>query len=83
MTDIAHKCSKCGSLLDEGAKFCEECGASVDGGPTPPVLATEPAADANPLDDITNTQRMSKIYMKGAEVDRASLRPALTRALTN
>src|SRR5438094_7122491 len=33
--------------------------------------------DANPLDDITNTQRISKIYMKGAEVDRASMRPAL------
>jgi imidazolonepropionase-like amidohydrolase len=35
--------------------------------------------DRNPLDDITNTQRISKIYMKGAEVDRASLRPSLTR----
>jgi serine/threonine protein phosphatase PrpC len=53
VTDIAHKCSTCGSLLDEGAKFCEECGASVDGGPTPPVLATEPAAEANPLDDVS------------------------------
>jgi imidazolonepropionase-like amidohydrolase len=30
--------------------------------------------DANPLDDITNTQRISTIYVKGAEVDRASLR---------
>jgi imidazolonepropionase-like amidohydrolase len=39
--------------------------------------------DANPLDDITNTQRISKIYMKGAEVDRASLRPSLTRTFTN
>jgi imidazolonepropionase-like amidohydrolase len=39
--------------------------------------------DANPLDDITNTQRISKIYVKGAEVDRASLRPSLTRAFTN
>jgi len=38
--------------------------------------------DANPLDDITNTQRISTIYMKGAEVDRASLRPSLTRAVT-
>jgi imidazolonepropionase-like amidohydrolase len=35
--------------------------------------------DRNPLDDITNTQRISKIYMKGAEVDRASLRPSLIR----
>jgi imidazolonepropionase-like amidohydrolase len=39
--------------------------------------------DANPLDDITNTQRISKIYIKGAEVDRASLRPSLTRPFTN
>ena len=35
--------------------------------------------DANPLDDITNTQRISSVYVKGAEVDRASLRPSLTR----
>ena len=39
--------------------------------------------DGNPLDDITNTQRISKIYLKGAEVDRASLRPSLTRASGN
>jgi len=30
--------------------------------------------DANPLDNITNTQRISAIYMKGAAVDRAALR---------
>jgi imidazolonepropionase-like amidohydrolase len=30
--------------------------------------------DANPLDDITNTQRISRIYVKGAEIDRAALR---------
>jgi serine/threonine protein phosphatase PrpC len=46
-------CSRCGSLLDEGAKFCEECGAAVGGGPTPAVLATEPLAEANPLDDVS------------------------------
>ena len=39
--------------------------------------------DANPLDDITNTQRISKIYIKGAEIDRASLRPSLTKTFTN
>jgi cytosine/adenosine deaminase-related metal-dependent hydrolase len=31
--------------------------------------------DANPLDDITNTSRICRIYLKGAEIDRASLRP--------
>jgi imidazolonepropionase-like amidohydrolase len=29
--------------------------------------------DANPLVDITNTQRISRIYMKGVEVDRRTL----------
>jgi imidazolonepropionase-like amidohydrolase len=39
--------------------------------------------DANPLDDITNTQRISTIYMNGVEIDRASLRPSLTRTFAN
>jgi imidazolonepropionase-like amidohydrolase len=30
--------------------------------------------DANPLDDITNTQRISRIYIKGVEINRESLR---------
>jgi imidazolonepropionase-like amidohydrolase len=29
--------------------------------------------DANPLDSITNTQRISRIYVKGAQVDRTNL----------
>ena len=39
--------------------------------------------DANPLDNITNTQRISRIYIKGVEVDRAALRPSLTKAFQN
>jgi imidazolonepropionase-like amidohydrolase len=39
--------------------------------------------DANPLDDITNTQRIRALYVRGVEVDRASLRPSLTRTFTN
>jgi imidazolonepropionase-like amidohydrolase len=35
--------------------------------------------DGNPLDNITNTQRIARIYIKGAEIDRAALRPSLTR----
>ena len=35
--------------------------------------------DANPLDRITNTQRISRVYMKGAEVDRAALRARLVQ----
>jgi imidazolonepropionase-like amidohydrolase len=31
--------------------------------------------DANPLDDIKNTRRISDVYIRGAKVDRAALRP--------
>jgi imidazolonepropionase-like amidohydrolase len=30
--------------------------------------------EANPLDDITNTRRISRVYLAGAEIDRAALR---------
>ena len=30
--------------------------------------------DANPLDDINNTRRISRVYLRGAEVDRDALR---------
>jgi imidazolonepropionase-like amidohydrolase len=30
--------------------------------------------DENPLDDIRNTQTISKVYLRGAEIDRAALR---------
>jgi len=39
--------------------------------------------DANPLDTITNTQRISKMYIKGLEIDRASLRQSLVRTFPN
>ena len=38
--------------------------------------ATFLVLDANPLDAITNTQRIHGIYVKGAEVDRNALRTA-------
>jgi imidazolonepropionase-like amidohydrolase len=46
------------------------------------VLATGKEADflvldANPLDNITNTQRISAVYVKGVAVDRAALRQVL------
>ncbi len=34
--------------------------------------------DANPLDDITNTRRINKVYLRGREIDRAGLRTSLT-----
>jgi imidazolonepropionase-like amidohydrolase len=36
--------------------------------------------DANPLDDIRNTRRIAKLYLGGAEVDRAAIKASLTRA---
>jgi imidazolonepropionase-like amidohydrolase len=35
--------------------------------------------DANPLDDITNTRRIVKMYVKGNEIDRAALRASLKK----
>jgi len=32
--------------------------------------------DANPLDDITNTRRIARVFLRGAEIDRARLRAA-------
>jgi imidazolonepropionase-like amidohydrolase len=39
--------------------------------------------DANPLDNITNTQRISKIYIKGSEVNRTAMQPSLTKISSN
>jgi imidazolonepropionase-like amidohydrolase len=36
--------------------------------------------DANPLDDIRNTRRISNLYLAGREVDRAALKASLMRA---
>ena len=34
--------------------------------------------DANPLDDITNTRRIDRVYLRGVEVDRKALRARWT-----
>jgi imidazolonepropionase-like amidohydrolase len=34
--------------------------------------------DANPLDTITNTRRIGRVYLRGKEVDRAALRASLS-----
>jgi imidazolonepropionase-like amidohydrolase len=36
--------------------------------------------DANPLDDITNTRRISKVFLRGREIDREGLRTRLMSA---
>jgi len=35
--------------------------------------------DANPLDDIRNMRRISKVYLRGSELDRAALRAKWTK----
>jgi len=45
--------------------------------------ATFLVLDANPLDNITNTQRISGIYVKGVAVDRTALRQSLTKVAQN
>jgi imidazolonepropionase-like amidohydrolase len=30
--------------------------------------------DANPLENITNTHRINKVYLRGAEIDRAAFK---------
>jgi imidazolonepropionase-like amidohydrolase len=35
--------------------------------------------DANPLDDIKNTRRISRVYLRGAEIDRAELSRGWTK----
>jgi imidazolonepropionase-like amidohydrolase len=34
--------------------------------------------DANPLDDITNTRRISSVYLRGAVVDRSAYRSRIS-----
>ena len=36
--------------------------------------------DANPLENIANTRKIAKVYIRGKEVDRAALRAAWTGA---
>ncbi|MGQ0735241.1 MAG: amidohydrolase family protein [Acidobacteriota bacterium] len=39
--------------------------------------------DANPLDDITNTRRISRVFLRGVEVDRARLRAGFLSGAMN
>jgi imidazolonepropionase-like amidohydrolase len=35
--------------------------------------------DANPLDDIANTRKIARVYLRGREIDRAALRGAFSK----
>jgi imidazolonepropionase-like amidohydrolase len=38
--------------------------------------------DANPLDDITNTRRINRVYLRGKEIDRAGLKASFRNGET-
>jgi hypothetical protein len=38
------------------------------------LLADFTVLDANPLDNIANSRRISRVFLRGREVDRAALR---------
>ena len=57
-----------------GAQFLK---LSDTGSLAPGLRADFIVLDANPLDDITNTRRISSVYLHGVEVDRKSY-PAST-----
>ena len=40
----------------------------------PGKIASFIVLDANPLDDITNTQGISGVYLRGREIDRAAFK---------
>lgn len=48
------------------------------GGVAPGKSANFLVLDANPLDDITNTRRISKVYLQGTPLDRDALRTSFT-----
>ena len=43
----------------------------------PGKIAAFLVLDANPLDDITNTRRISKVYLRGHEINRATVKAAI------
>jgi imidazolonepropionase-like amidohydrolase len=57
----------------------EYLGLSRTGTLAPGKSADFLVLDANPLEDIRNTRRIARIYLKGMEVDRAALRAGLIK----
>lgn len=61
------------SATSVGAKFLKlEDSHTIAAGRSADLLVL----DANPLDDIRNTRKISSVYLKGVKVDRDALRPA-------
>ncbi len=61
------------------SRAAEFLGLHDSGTLAPGMRADFLVLDANPLDDIRNTRRIARIYIKGAEIDRAALRARLRK----
>jgi imidazolonepropionase-like amidohydrolase len=75
--------TKCGLTAHEALVAATGTNARLLGLSRMGTVAAGKSADfvvleANPLDDITNTRRISGVYLRGAKVDRAALRAAWT-----
>jgi imidazolonepropionase-like amidohydrolase len=71
--------TRCGFTTAEAIQAATSVNARILGLTRMGTVATGKEADfvvldANPLDNITNTHKISKVYLRGTEVDRAALR---------
>jgi imidazolonepropionase-like amidohydrolase len=79
--------ARCGMTPHEAIVAATSTNARILGLERVGTIATGKQADfivldADPLDDILNTRRISRVYLRGTEVDRQALRARLTRAKT-
>jgi len=65
------------------SRSAEFLGTTDRGSLVPGKRADFLVLDANPLDDIRNTRRIEKMYLVGAEVDRAALKASFTKNAGN
>ena len=65
------------------SRAAEFIGVTDRGSLVPGKRADFLVLDANPLDDIRNTRRIAKMYLAGAEVDRAALKASLMTGARN
>lgn len=64
-------------IVASTSRAAEYMGLEKTGSLVPGHLASFIVLDANPLDDITNTRRIARVYFKGRELDRAAIRARL------